>query len=219
MRFTLGLRAACILAVTTVGCTDDGTDDGVGNDDVDVATTTDAETSTGTSSSGGETMPVEDSTGAGADDQTPPMTGHVDIQAWLAEGHYLMWTCEADPHAASIAVSPHGMQRICSNDLMAAHGDGEYPVGAAAVKELTLDDGTLFGYAVSLHHQAGTGGDSWYWYEQVSADHPAPHDANGVVADGIGSSGPALDICVGCHMAAGLDAEHPGHDFVYVQVQ
>lgn len=213
MKFALGLWAACTITFTTVACTDDGS----GNDD---AASTGAEGSTGAEESSGETTPVEDSSGGGGgDEQTPPMSGHVDIQAWLAEGHYLSWTCEADPHPASIAVSPHGMQRICSNDVMSAHGDGEYPVGASAVKELTLDDGTIFGYAVSLHYQAGTGGDSWYWYEQVSADHPAPHDENGVVADGIGSSGPALDICVSCHSAAGVDAAHPGHDFVYVQVQ
>lgn len=157
--------------------------------------------------------------GGGADEQTPPRTGHADIQSWLAEGHYLDWTCEAEPHDITIAVSPHGQQRICSNDLMSAHGDGEYPVGASAVKELLYDDGSIFGYAVSLHVAAGTGGDSWYWYEQVHADHPAPHDANGVVADGIGDDGPALSICVGCHMAAGLDEAHPGHDFVYAQVK
>ena len=153
------------------------------------------------------------------DAQTPPRSGHADIQAWLADGHYEDWTCESQAHGATIGVSPHGMQRICANDLMSAHGDGEYPVGAAAVKELYLDDGMLYGYAVSLHHRAGTGGDSWYWYEQVHADHPAPHDDQGVVADGNGDSGPAQSICVGCHMAAGIDEAHPGHDFVYVQAQ
>jgi hypothetical protein len=149
--------------------------------------------------------------------QTPPRSGHTDIQAWLAEG--LDWTCEADAHDITIGVSPHGQQRICSNTLMSGHASGEYPVGASAVKELLYDDGTIFGYAVSLHVEAGTGGDSWYWYEQVHADHPAPHDANGVVADGLGDGGPAKSICVGCHMAAGLDEAHPGHDFVYVQVK
>ena len=209
MRFARSLLAAFTIATTTTACPagDDTGDDAAG-------------TTAGDTTNGEETTPVEDSTGGGGGDaQTPPMSGHVDIQAWLAEGHYLSWTCEADPHAATIGVSPHGMQRICSNDLMAAHGDGEYPVGASAVKELMMDDGTRYGWAVSLHFQAGTEGDSWYWYEQVHADHPAPHDENGVVADGVGNSGPAMSICVSCHSAAGLDADHPGHDFVYVQVQ
>jgi hypothetical protein len=214
MKIALGLLAATTICFTTAACTDDG----MGNDD-DAASSTGTAGSTGTP--GSETGPGmdESSAGGGGDAQTPPMSGHDDIQAWLADGHYLSWTCEMDPHPISIDVSPHGMQRICSNDLMSAHGDGEYPVGAAAVKELMMDDGTLYGYAVSLHFQAGTEGDSWYWYENVHEMHPAPHDANGVVADGVGNAGPALDICVGCHMAAGLDAAHPGHDFVYVQVQ
>jgi hypothetical protein len=211
MKFALGLMAACTLAITTVACTDDG----MGTDD---AASTEAGT-TAAESTGAETTAADSTGGGGSDAQTPPMSGYTDIEAWLADGHYLEWTCEPAAHAATIGVSPHGMQLICSNDLMAGAGAGEYPVGSAAVKELYMDDGTMYGHAVSLHFQAGTEGDSWYWYEKVFADHPAPHDANGVVADGVGSSGPAQTICVSCHSAAGLDADHPGHDFVYVQVQ
>jgi len=61
-------------------------------------------------------------------------------------------------------------------------------------------------------------GKNWYWYERVPLDSPAPHDAKGVVADGVGTSGPALDICVGCHTAAGRDDTHTvmkSSDFVY----
>lgn len=199
MKRPLGLLAACTIALATAACTDDGS----GNEDA--AGTTSAMTSAGDTA---------DSSGGGSDAQTPPMSGFVDIEAWLAAGHYQSWACEGAAHGASIGVSPHGMQRICSNDLLSGHGDGEYPVGAASVKELFLDDGTLYGHAVSLHFQAGGGGDSWYWYEKVHADHPAPHDENGVVADGVDEA-----ICVSCHSAAGTDAEHPGHDFVYVQVQ
>jgi len=194
MHFGIGRTAAFILAI---GGACDADDDG-GNDDAN----------DGSGGDGGE-----------GEAQTPPLSGHTDIQAWLAEGHYLDWTCEADAHDITIGVSPHGQQRICSNTLMSGHATGEYPVGASAVKELLYDDGMIYGYAVSLHVEAGTGGDSWYWYEQVHADHPAPHDANGVVADGLGDGGPAQSICVGCHMAAGLDEAHPGHDFVYVQVK
>ncbi len=69
------------------------------------------------------------------------------------------------------------------------------------------------------HIKAGTTGDTWFWYEKVPLDSAAPHDAKGVVAFGDGSSGPAKDICVGCHAAAGSDAMHSGHDFVYTQVK
>jgi hypothetical protein len=40
----------------------------------------------------------------------------------------------------------------------------------------------------------------------------------GVVAVGGGMSGAPKSKCVGCHSAAGKDASHSGHDFVYAQV-
>jgi cytochrome c553 len=65
-------------------------------------------------------------------------------------------------------------------------------------------------------------GANWYWYERVPLSSAAPHDAAGVVADGLGSSGPAQTICVACHAAAGTDAAHTpspgGRDEVYTPV-
>ena len=58
------------------------------------------------------------------------------------------------------------------------------------------------------------GGANWYYYE----DNPLINPPGGVVADGKGDTGNAKTICVGCHMAAGADMLHPGHDFVYTQV-
>lgn len=168
-------------------------------------TLTDASTTNGTSGD----MP--------GDEQVPPQ-GREAIEAWLAEGHYKAWNCQPtvnDP----IPISPHGKNRICSNDVLSGHGMGEYPVGSAGVKELYDEAGVaIVGYAVYLHFKAGTGGDAWYWYERVPLDSPAPHDDQGTVADGDGSSGSAMAICVGCHSAAGIDAMHPGHDYVYTQV-
>jgi hypothetical protein len=69
---------------------------------------------------------------AGDPAQTPPTTGRVDLEAWIAAGHYRAWHCETAPHA-SRAPSPHGTDRICSNDLLSASTAGTYPVGAAAV--------------------------------------------------------------------------------------
>jgi len=156
----------------------------------------------------------------GEDPQTPPAGPASAVEAWLGNGHYEQWNCEAAVHGP-IDISPHGMQRICSNDKVSGHaGPGEYPVGSAGVKELYDAAGAnIVGYAVYVHTKAGTMGDTWYWYEKVPLDHPAPHDENGIVADGLGNSGPAKDICVSCHSAAGIDADHPGHDFVYTQVQ
>lgn len=159
--------------------------------------------------------------GTGAEAQNPPTTGSADVEAWLNKGFYKSWKCEAAAHAQR-SPSPHGMNRICSNDKLSAHAadGGEYPVDSASVKELYAANGTtLEGIAVARHVSAGTSGATWYWYERVPLNSPVPHDDAGVVADGLGSSGPAKDICVGCHQGAGSDSMHSGHDQVYTQVK
>ncbi len=159
------------------------------------------------------------------DDQTPPM-GREAIEEWLASGAFKSWAAEPAIHP-SRSPSPHGYNRIWANGLIAANASGtaDWPAGAAAVKELYADmsDPTPIGVAVYLKLDADSaGGANWYWYERVPADHPAPHDANGVVADGTGDSGPAKTICVGCHAAAGADPDHTptagGRDQVYTPV-
>jgi hypothetical protein len=177
---------------------------------------------------GGASSTSSTSTGtsSGGNAQTPPMGGTA-VEAWLAEGDYKQWACEAAVHAAR-SPSVHGFNRICSNSAIStnATGTGSWPSGAAAVKELyaSLTDTTPDGYAVYLKTAAASdNGASWYYYERVPLDSTAPHDANGVVADGLGASGPPLTTCVACHSAAGSDAAHtpsPGsRDFVYTPVQ
>lgn len=185
---------------------------GCGDDKGDTDGSSGAE-STGASATG---EPTGEPTGGGDENSLPPLTGRVDIEAWLAEGHYKKWACQ-DGVQEPITISPHGKQRICSNNLVTGHATmDEYPVDASSVKELYDDAGAnIIGYAVSRHTKAGTDGGSWYWYERVPLDHPAMPDANGVVADGLGDSGNAMGLCVSCHSATGLDANHPGHDFVY----
>ena len=155
----------------------------------------------------------------------PPM-GAAAVESWLQAGHYKTWHCEGAVHAAR-SPSPHGFNRICSNDVIAAHATetGSWPKGAAAVKELfaAAGDTTPVGYAVYTKTAADSAaGANWYWYETVPLDSPVPHDSNGVVADGLGATGPALQICVGCHGASGADAPHTpsvgGRDQVYTPV-
>jgi hypothetical protein len=149
------------------------------------------------------------------------------VEAWLAKGDYKEWSCEPEVHEAR-SPSPHGFNRICSNDLIAsrATSKGDWPVGAAAVKELyaSADAKKPVGYAAYLKTKANSaGGDNWYWYERVPLDSPAPHDSDGVVADGMGDEGPSKAICVGCHVAAGSDDAHTpskgGRDQVYTPVE
>jgi hypothetical protein len=154
------------------------------------------------------------SSGSG-DAQTPP-EGETAVKAWLATGDYKSWHCQPAEHAAR-APSPHGFNRICSNDVLSA-GSKPFPEGSAAVKELWSGiGGKIVGYAVYLKTAADSAaGANWYWYE----DDPTFNPPNGVVADGMGNAGTPLTICVSCHTAAGSDAEHVGPgDFVYTQVK
>jgi hypothetical protein len=154
--------------------------------------------------------------GDDGDDQTPP-TGASAVEAWIAQASYKTWACEPAVHAAR-SPSPHGFNRICSNDLIAnnATATTEWPEGAAAVKELyeSLDATTPIGYAVYLKHAPeSASGANWYWYERTES----------VVADGNGDVGAPKQICVGCHAGAGTDAAHtpsPGaRDHVYSPVR
>jgi hypothetical protein len=158
-----------------------------------------------------------------ANAQTPPQSGP-EVEAWLAQGSYKQWHCEAAVHTGRTP-SPHGMNRICSNDATSSFkGAGERPVGSAGVKELYDDTGkTIVGYATYVKTSAASAdGVNWYWYERVPLSSMAPHDKDGIVANGFGNAGPAKGICVGCHSAAGSDSAHvprPGSsDEVYTQV-
>jgi hypothetical protein len=159
-----------------------------------------------------------------SDDQTPPNTNGAAVETWLAAGSYKNWTCEMESHP-QMKVSPHGQNKICSNDLIAMFAGAagtERPVGSAAVKELYDDSAALVGYAVSVKVKATSdAGGGWYWYERVPLTSMAPHNSKGIVADGLGSDGTANSICVGCHAAAAMDATHTVNmsgDFVYDQI-
>jgi hypothetical protein len=197
----MNIRTWIVALALLPGCGDD-------KNDTDASSGAD---STGDTATGDTTEPT-----GGEADPLPPTSGRVEIEAWLAKGIYKTWTCQ-DGVQDPITISPHGKQRICSNKLVTDHATpDEYPVDASSVKELYDAAGTnIVGYAVSRHTKAGTDGGSWYWYERVPLDHPAMPDENGVVADGPGDAGRAKDLCVSCHSATGLDADHPGHDFVY----
>jgi len=181
----------------------------------------------GSTAAGGSTSSSSGSSGtaSGGDAQTPPQ-GAANVQAWLAKGDYKSWKCETAIHPFR-SPSVHGFNRICSNAVIEGNPASAttWPKGAAAVKELynAATDTTPVGYAVYLKTAADSAaGAAWYFYEQVPANSPAPHDANGIVADGMGDSGPAKTICVSCHTAAGSDAAHTpspgGRDFVYTPV-
>ncbi len=149
---------------------------------------------------------VGDLDAGGGNEQLPP-TGRVALTSWIADGAYKRWRCEPTPHE-SRDPSPHSLNRICSNDLLSAHGDGPYPVGAANVKELFGADGTLLGHAVYRRVLPAEGGAGWYWFEEYDGQ---------LFADGLGDSGAPKTSCVGCHEGAGPSSL--GHDLVFTQVR
>jgi hypothetical protein len=112
--------------------------------------------------------------------------------AYLQSRSYQRFSAESAPHPSA---GPHGDVRAFLNPALEsslAAGDATHPVGAAAVKEL-YSGGAVSGWAVSVKVGAGTGGQSWYWYEVFSTssgDDPI---------EGVGNS-----ICTGCH-AGGVD--------------
>jgi hypothetical protein len=140
------------------------------------------------SDSGGPADPDPDPDPIVVDDQNPPIT-HAELTTWIADGAYLTWACEPDPHPAR-PPGAHGVNRICSNDVLSASASGPFPVGAATVKELYRDD-QITGYAVMRKLAEGTAANTWYWYEVING---------GVVADGRSPG-----ICTGCHGGAPRD--------------
>jgi hypothetical protein len=141
--------------------------------------------------------------------QTPPM-GAAALEAWLATGAYKDWQCEEQ--AQERGPFPHGVNRICSNATISseARGSGDWPDGAASVKEIfeALGDAEPIGYAVLLKTAAdGAGGDNWYWYERV---------ADTTYADGLG-----VALCVDCHETAGstTDALPGARDMVFTPLE
>ena len=128
----------------------------------------------------------EEDTGDGAD---VPTDGAA-MFTWLQSGEYESWPAESGVHGST---GPHGQVRTFINPTLEAslQGDAaEHPIGAASVKELYRND-AVFGWAVMVKTETGTGGDSWYWYEVFSTT-----DGSSPVADGNG-----VGLCAGCHSA------------------
>jgi hypothetical protein len=125
------------------------------------------------------------------------------MAAWLAAGHFDSWSCEDEATEKSDgdpAIHVHGPNRICSNErLHTGSLVDEWPAGVASVKELHDDGAAISGYAVYVKVAGDSAkGRSFYYYEGAS------------------TAGFGLPACIGCHSAAGTDADHPGAgDFVY----
>ena len=130
------------------------------------------------------------------------------VPDWLKSQSSGAWYCEVQPHAGS-ADSPHGNHRVCTNSLTSDNTGGPYEVGAAAMLQTfgANDQQTAMGYLRKV--LAGSKAAAFFWYANEDG-----HE----VANGLGSDGrPAA--CGVCHQTAGSDTQHPGHDFIFVQVK
>ena len=139
-------------------------------------------------------------------EQTPATASIAAADEWLARGYHLKWQCQMTPQDKRPPSGHTGKTRTCNNAaLLASAGSGEYPVGAAAVKELYDGDGKISGHAVSLRVAAGAGDERWFWFERTGAGD------GGVPAIGLGDVNNPRTICVGCHSGA-------PRDFVWTRV-
>jgi hypothetical protein len=141
----------------------------------------------------GGSAPPEPPVGLPASPQLPPQ-GQPALEAWLAEGHYRSWACEAEISAPRLS-GTHGRHRVCSNDKLLASSDALYPPGAASVKELYDPMDGPNGFAVGIKIAEGDGPRTWYWYERRGA-------VAGVAAL---AEGVAVPDCAVCHGTAPRD--------------
>ena len=178
---------------------------------VDAGSAMDAPVSRDVTAAVGSTLGTSDGT-----EQQPPTTGRTAMRAWLAAGAWKRWHCETTPHATS-GLSPHGLDRICTNDVLFNAGeDPPWPVGAASVKELHDPSypEIIVGYAANVKVRDGAGGAGWYWFEEVfpaySPGAAVLRDPDGTIADGFGESGNAGGVCVPCHGRSTQDGTSDG---------
>lgn len=203
------LTFALVCSLGTAGCSDDATsspDGGASAPDAASPTPTSSSTAPPSSDGGADSSSSAPSAG---DDQTPATGSPEAVRAWLDKKLYTKWACEPSAHPRRPG-SGHAANRICSNEKLSAHRPetGEFPVGAASVKELYDSSGAPSGYAMAVKQDQG-GGEAWYWYELIGES---------VVANGRGDSGSAKSICVSCHAGAGQGGQS-GHDQVFTQVR
>ena len=144
------------------------------------------------------------------DPQLPPTAGYDQIEPWFRAGFYQQWHCEPDVHEGRSPVPP-GKTRICSNELLSAAGAGDYPVGAASLRELYDAAGAnVVGFSVQRKVAAGNSAAAWYWYDRVPLDSGLAHDPRGVAVDGTGDTVAVQETCTACHLQAGAGWSRSG---------
>src|SRR5690606_37653647 len=113
-------------------------------------------------------------------------TNGAELVPWLEGGGYQTWLAESGVHDSA---GPHfgGVRTFVDTCLATSLDDDatEHPPGSAAIKELYGDGEQILGWSVMVKVAAGSGGDTWYWFERYG---------DTVYADEVGSN-----LCTGCH--------------------
>ena len=207
VRLILPLAALALLAFPLTACDDDESGDGsnatagstgesMGDDGTSTTDSGDAETSSSDAGTDAETgadaEPTSTTGEPGACNEVVPSEGAALLE-YLREGSYRGFAAESGPHDSA---GPHfGNVQTYINDCLLeslSAGNEPHPQGAAAVKELYGEDGTVVrGWAVMVKVAGGTDADGWYWYEVFDGR----EFANSVDAG----------LCVDCHASAGPD--------------
>lgn len=116
-------------------------------------------------------------------------TSEAGITAFVRDRRYQGWLAEPEVHTSPI----HGRVRVFFNgtaveSLRAGHDT--HPPGTVLVKELYSGDGArLTGHALEVKVEAGSGKDTWLFFEAGLNDSPAPYYGRG------------HPTCHGCHSA------------------
>ncbi len=136
----------------------------------------------------------------GSEETGSPVVGGLDtseagVIAFVKERRYQDWLAEPAVHDSR---GPHGKVRVFFNPTAVqslSAGNDTHPVGTILVKELYSSDGArLEGHALDVKVKAGSGKDTWLFFEGALPDYKNPYYGRG------------HDTCHGCH--------EPGKDYV-----
>ncbi len=142
-------------------------------------------------------------------DTLPVPTDPQELRAFLATGAYKTWPHQTAAHAA---VDPHGDQaQVFLSPSLARSVQARNPVhhqGAAAVLEMSDENGLPWGWAVAVKaHASSNHGRGWYWY-QVQSDQESGKTASGdyMIPEDPAEAGLGVPTCLTCHVK--------GHDYI-----
>ena len=146
---------------------------------------------------------------AAAADTLPVPTDRHQLRAWLGKGAFKTWAHQSEPRPAD---DPHGARaQVFLNPSLAASVKARKPIhhqGAAAVLEMSDENGLPWGWAVAVkEHPSSNHGKGWYWYQVRSDPESGRTDFDGhMIPSDPDEAGLGVKSCLTCHVK--------GHDYI-----